>query len=79
MLNHDCVSFSSSIVNVPYVIILSVDRAVSSQDVNILVLCFLVIYSGYKTLSVDCYISLDRRSHIAVNGIVDLWIVIVSK
>ena len=30
MFNHDCVSFSSSIVNVPYVIILSVSICISS-------------------------------------------------
>ena len=30
MFNYDCVSFSSSIVNVPYVIILSVSICISS-------------------------------------------------
>ena len=31
MFNYDCVSFSSSIVNVPYVIILSVSICISSS------------------------------------------------
>ena len=46
MFNYDCVSFSSSIVNVPYVIILSVSICISSLLVWISINTFKTQWEG---------------------------------
>ena len=46
MFNYDCVSFSSSIVNVPYVIILSVSIRISSLLVWISINTFKTLNFG---------------------------------
>ena len=57
MFNYDCVSFSSSIVNVPYVIILSVSICISSLLVWISINTFKT-HSPKKFASRNVYCSI---------------------
>ena len=65
MLNYDCVSFSSSIVNVPYVIILSVSICISSLLVWISINTFktycldLVVLSWHRDIALTVLHCLD--------------------